>query len=255
MTAASNPAFEPVEPLWDEMIDWPRRLAAEGPFYRHIFEARGVRSVLDCACGSGRHADMFASWGLDVLGTDISARMIEQASRLFPPRPNLAWRVLPFDRLEEIGRTFDAVVCPGNSLALAHGRDARRRALASMLAATSPGGIVIIHLLNLWRLPEARLDLRGVVRTRRPDGLHLLIKTAHRVGSTGHMGVIDAPVDSDQPPRLATATVDAIPADILREDMQAVGWRVLDLFGDYHARPYDPDHSPELLALAEKPRA
>ena len=33
---------------YDVLVDWPQRLAYEGPFYRHLFEAGGARRVLDC---------------------------------------------------------------------------------------------------------------------------------------------------------------------------------------------------------------
>ena len=35
-----------------------------GPFYRDLFAEAGVRTVLDTACGTGHHAEMFHSWGL-----------------------------------------------------------------------------------------------------------------------------------------------------------------------------------------------
>jgi ubiquinone/menaquinone biosynthesis C-methylase UbiE len=48
------------------MIDWPKRLANESPFFHHLFDQSNVRRVADVACGTGRHADMFRSWGLEV---------------------------------------------------------------------------------------------------------------------------------------------------------------------------------------------
>ena len=55
--------FDDLTDIYEAMIDWPKRLANEGPFYRRWFERVGVQSVVDVACGTGRHAAMFHSWG------------------------------------------------------------------------------------------------------------------------------------------------------------------------------------------------
>ena len=79
----SEDVFSDVADIYEAMIDWQKRLASEGPFYRRLFDRVGVHSVLDVACGTGRHAAMFHSWGLRVEGADISANMIERARRPF----------------------------------------------------------------------------------------------------------------------------------------------------------------------------
>ena len=48
--------FGDLADVYEAMIDWPKRLAGEGPFYRRLFGRHGVRSVIDVACGTGRHA-------------------------------------------------------------------------------------------------------------------------------------------------------------------------------------------------------
>ena len=68
----SNSSFDDLTDLYETMIDWPKRLANEAPFFRRPFEQTKVARVADVACGTGRHADMFRSWGLEVHGLDIS---------------------------------------------------------------------------------------------------------------------------------------------------------------------------------------
>ena len=84
--------FDDLTDVYEAMIDWPKRLANEGPFYRRCFERVGVRCVADVACGTGHHAAMFHSWNLRVEGSDLSPRMIEPAPEPFrrAGRPALA---------------------------------------------------------------------------------------------------------------------------------------------------------------------
>ena len=75
-----NPdTFNQLVDVYEAMIDWPKRLAAEEPFYRRWFQQAGVKRVVDVACGTGHHAAMFHGWGLDVEGADLSPAMIERA--------------------------------------------------------------------------------------------------------------------------------------------------------------------------------
>ena len=49
---------------YDEFVNWDKRLANEGPFFRDLFEREGVSRVIDVGAGSARHAILFATWGL-----------------------------------------------------------------------------------------------------------------------------------------------------------------------------------------------
>jgi hypothetical protein len=62
----SKSSFDDLTDLYEAMIDWPKRSANEAPFFRRLCEHSIVRRVADVACGTGRHADMFRSWGLEV---------------------------------------------------------------------------------------------------------------------------------------------------------------------------------------------
>lgn len=48
-------------------------------FFRTLIDQHGVHSVLDYACGTGRHLLLFEDLGLEVWGSDLSPAMLEQA--------------------------------------------------------------------------------------------------------------------------------------------------------------------------------
>jgi SAM-dependent methyltransferase len=67
-------------------------------------------TVLDAGCGTGRVARELARRGLDVVGVDVDASMIETARRLSPA---LEWVTADLTRLD-LHQRFDVVVMAGN---------------------------------------------------------------------------------------------------------------------------------------------
>ena len=154
MSESDKSFFEDNVELYDGLVDWSKRLDREGPFYRRLFERYEVGSVLDVACGTGHHADMFHSWGLVVEGSDISEAMIAYCRDRFGESDRLGWAVRSFDESHPRPGSFDAAVCVGNSLGLAGDYKTVQKTIAALLGAVRPGGLCFIHVLNLWRLPE-----------------------------------------------------------------------------------------------------
>src|ERR1035437_4090702 len=89
----SSGSFNDLTQVFESIIDWPKRLAHEAPFYRRLFERVSVKSMIDVACGTGHHASMFHSWGLEVEGADLSPNMIALARAGFGEPPGLSWAV------------------------------------------------------------------------------------------------------------------------------------------------------------------
>jgi 2-polyprenyl-3-methyl-5-hydroxy-6-metoxy-1,4-benzoquinol methylase len=83
-------------------------------------------AVLDAACGTGVDAAVLARRGFTVWAADGSDAMVEGAAarfrreRLAIPVLRSRWADLP----AAVGERFDAVLCVGNSLVHAAGRDA-----------------------------------------------------------------------------------------------------------------------------------
>ena len=50
-------------------------------FFSKLFTEKKVRTVLDCACGTGRHLHLFHSLGCEVFGSDLSESMLAQAEK------------------------------------------------------------------------------------------------------------------------------------------------------------------------------
>ena len=87
---------------WDisEEVDW-------------LIERLRPASVLEPGCGSGRMLEELAQRGVDVVGIDVSAEMLELARRRLHGRGEVVLAdMTDFD----LARRFDAAVCPINTL-------------------------------------------------------------------------------------------------------------------------------------------
>jgi len=115
-------------------------------------------AVLDAACGTGVDAAVLARRGFTVRAADGSAAMVEGAAarfrreRLAIPLMHCRWADLP----AATGERFDVVLCVGNSLVHAAGRDAMVQALTGLRRMTRPGGHVVIDSRNWEKLHAER---------------------------------------------------------------------------------------------------
>lgn len=115
-------------------------------------------AVLDAACGTGVDAAVLARRGFTVWAADGSAAMVEgaaarfQRERLAIPLMHCRWADLP----AATGERFDVVLCVGNSLVHAAGRDAMVQALTGLRRMARPGGHVVIDSRNWEKLHAER---------------------------------------------------------------------------------------------------
>ena len=88
------------------------------PFCKKIFDENKVKSILDCACGTGKHAIAFSQLGFDVEGCDLSSEMVQCAKiNAVASWVKVNFVQADFKKLAEVfNRKFDCVVCVGNSL-------------------------------------------------------------------------------------------------------------------------------------------
>ena len=112
--------FDELALAYDNTIDWTSRLEREIPFILANPFNEKKKSVLDIACGSGRHAVELAKRGFVVSAFDSSQSMIDVA-RKHAQDSGVDVDFCVSDMLElstAYSDKFDLVVCLGNSLAL-----------------------------------------------------------------------------------------------------------------------------------------
>ena len=112
------------------------------------------RDVLDAACGTGLDAVMLARRGFRLAATDGSQAMVAIAAARFAqeglpiPVQSCLWADLP----TAIDERFDLVLCTGNALVHAAGRDAMVQAFTGLRRMARPGGHVVVDSRNWEKL-------------------------------------------------------------------------------------------------------
>lgn len=135
---------------WDELIDWDARAQSEGDFFIKTLRERGVKKVLDVACGTGFHSVRLREAGFEVISADGSPEMLAMAFENARQRGHILrtvqadWRWLNRD----VHGKYDAVICLGNSFTHLHTERDRRKALAEFYAALRHDGILILDQRN-----------------------------------------------------------------------------------------------------------
>jgi glycine/sarcosine N-methyltransferase len=244
--------FDDLTDVYEAMIDWPKRLANEEPFYRRLFERLGARSIADVACGTGRHAAMFHGWGLSVEGSDISPAMIERARSTFGEPDGLRWVIRGFEEPIRATEPVDVCVCVGNSLALAGDLAIVETAIRRMLEAVRDGGALVVHVLNLWKLRDGPCVWQRCVRTRLPQSEAIVVKGVARCGTRGFVHLVVVGLDGE--PALFTESVPflGLEAAELERMARRAGAGNVRFFGGYREQPYQPQESTDLLMAAQK---
>src|SRR5690606_11522842 len=118
---------------WDELIDWKKRAESEGSFFIDQLKARGVKSVLDVATGTGFHSVWLLEEGFETVSADGSPQMLAKAfsnglayGGHILRVVNADWRYLNRD----VHGQYDAIICLGNSFTHLFSERDRRKALA-----------------------------------------------------------------------------------------------------------------------------
>lgn len=128
---------------WAEVYDSPGNplIASEELAVREILDGIEVDPVVDSACGTGRHLAYLAQHGRNVIGTDISAEMLEKA-RLAVPDADL--RVGDLRQLPLRDGEAAALVC---ALALEHVDDLSP-VYGEFARVVAPGGAVVVSTMH-----------------------------------------------------------------------------------------------------------
>jgi len=116
-----------IDKMTDEANRWLRERTTTGDAYDATYDRRAAggedvhgeatfvmrfdpASVLDAGCGTGRVGRELARRGVEVVGVDIDAEMLDTARR---KAPAVDWRLADLSTAD-LGRPFDAIVMAGN---------------------------------------------------------------------------------------------------------------------------------------------
>jgi len=128
-----------------------------------------LTSIIDLGCGSGRVAMELAQRGYDVIGVDLSQRMLEVMlakaaqgglqNRIHAVRANLV-------QLDGFApHRIDHAVCLFSTLGMIQGRANRRQMLRHVSRMLMPSGRFVIHVHNRWAALREPAGWRSLARS------------------------------------------------------------------------------------------
>jgi cyclopropane fatty-acyl-phospholipid synthase-like methyltransferase len=136
---------------WDEAYlhnEVPWDIGRPQPAIHRLADAgEFIEPILDSGCGSGEHALLAASMGLEVTGVDIAQTAIERARGKARQRglsvEFLVGDVLALDRMERLNPPFNTIIDMGCFHTFSNAD--RPIYAASLASVTEPGGV--LHLM------------------------------------------------------------------------------------------------------------
>ena len=128
--------------FYDLLYSAQKDYAAESAVIANLIRdaVPAARTILDVACGTGKHAEQLTSLGFAVDGIDLEPAFIATAAARCPGG---SFQVGDMTSMS-LSRRYDAITCLFSAIGYAHTLAALHKTLAGMAAHLEPGGVVII---------------------------------------------------------------------------------------------------------------
>ncbi len=202
-------------------------------------------SILDIACGAGRHAIAFSGMGCDVTANDLSSFLLGTA-RSEAGSKGLDISFTNSDmRTIRLDRKFDLVAQLFSSFGYFETEEEDLAVLRNVRSMLDPGGWYVLDLVN-----PSWLEAHFVPRSEKRAGE--LSITEERTMADGkvvkRIGIADA-----EGRRLAfTESVKLFPRETISAMLRSEGFDVVRVVGDYAGAEFDAEHSPRMILFSKK---
>lgn len=246
---ASNPNQEDDNQNW--YSSW-----FDTPYYHILYKDRNYReaqifmdnlthylnlpenaSVLDLACGKGRHSIYLNQLGYNVLGADLSENSIAEASK----NSNETLHFKVHDMREPFEEKFDAIFNLFTSFGYFENDDDNLTTLKAIKESLSEYGFAVIDFMNVTQVIETLVP----EEVKTVDEIDFHIK---RYVEDGH---IFKEIDFEDQGRKYhfTEKVKALTLKDFQDLMDEAGIYLLDIFGDYKLKKFHKTESERLIMI------
>jgi len=219
-------------------------------FFRKLFIQNGIKRVLDCACGTGRHLWLFRDLDCEVHGSDVSPSMLKQARQnLTATGVEIPFRQADFRCLpENFEQRFDAVICLG---AIGYMPDEAQflKAFKSMGSVLHRGGLLVLTAIPTDR--QWKEKPRFSLAADTPDCTRVFAMDYFE--KTVRYNILDllrGPGGTELKTWSAELTV--LLHDEQERLLKAAGFRRVDFFGGYDFSSYNKEASNQMITIAQK---
>jgi SAM-dependent methyltransferase len=198
-------------------------------------------SVLDLACGAGRHSRVFNALGCQVTGFDLSEKSIRQAREIGPA----SIRYVQGDmRRMQFASRFDLVVNLFTSFGYFDSITDNLAVLSGVHAHLQPGGLFVLAFFNAPYVIERLVANETVVR----GGIAFDIS---RYATDTHI-VKEIRFEADNRSHVFVERVQALSPQHLETMLTQQSFALKTTYGDYNLSTFAPQHSPRVIIVAQR---
>lgn len=202
-------------------------------------------SLLDLACGTGRHSLQLARLGFNVTGVDLSQKNIAEAIENARQHTDLSGklRFLVGDmRQLDFTAEFDAAVNLFTSMGYFNEPSENLQVIQSTARALRPGGLLVIDFLN----PAY------VVRHLVPQENHEIDGVQFEIKRRVERGAVEKAIRVKDGGKILhfTEHVQLLELRDFEKIFKKTRFRLEHVWGDYTGAPYIENHSPRMVMLA-----
>jgi len=255
MTMAAVPLYDDLGADYDRFVDWGSRLALELPAIEKVLGQAEARSLLDAACGTGRHAIALARRGYRVVGADLSAAMVERARQ----NAQAEGVEVPFFQagLGELSRhlagPFDAVLCLGHSLPHLLSAAEVEAALHDFASLLRPDGLLLIQNRNDERLLRQGQRFLPLSTCREGDQEWLFFRFLDLDPQRIAFHLVTFHREKGEWRYRVSSTIHRpLPREEMETALHRAGFDEISCYGSWQLEPFDPERSGDLVVVARR---
>lgn len=194
-------------------------------------------SVLDLACGKGRHAIYLNQLGYNVVGADLSENSIEEAKK----NENNGLHFVVHDMRESFDEKFEAIFNLFTSFGYFEHESDNLKTLMAIKNSLSEYGFAVIDFMNVYQVLENLVP--NEVKT--VDGIDFNIK---RFEKDGYI-IKEINFEDKGQSFHFEEKVRALTLENFQSMMQEAGIDLLDIFGDYKLKKFHKKDSERLIMI------
>jgi len=241
--------YESFVDKYDTLVSFKNRVEREANFYDFIFKKYNVKTVLDCACGTGHHVMMLKQLGYNVTGSDLSPMMINKAQKNLKMRKLDA--LLKISDIRDLHKNFvekfDAVICVGNSLPHLLSDEDIVSALSEMNAILNDNGMLILEQRNYDKLEKIKKRFFPISFKEEEVFFYVLDFFPTNI----IFNIININT-SNKTFHTYTTTYNILKMDKLKELLNSTGFKIVASYEDYNFNDFNIETSDRPIILCKK---
>lgn len=204
-------------------------------------QTKPTYTIMDLACGQGRHSIYLNQKGFNVTGLDLSEKNIAVAKQSENERLHFY-----VHDMRDIFRTayYDLIVNLFTSFGYFETETENVVALRSTVAAIKPGGKLVIDFMN------TNYTIRNLVQQQEKEVDGLKFRISRKV----EKGYIVKTITFTDKGKEQTfyERVRALTYEHFMEYFRMTSLRMVNIFGSYDLEPYDPENSERMIFILKK---